>query len=92
MSELFSEILQVMSSGDIESIPDLRRKCDNLKETLSNAYHSQHEHLHEVDPTTLSVRYVYINMLHETRETISSLRKYLRAYAKLRDENQSTKY
>lgn len=92
MSELFAEILQVMSSGDIESIPDLRRKCDNLKETLSNAYHSQHEHLHEVDPTTLSVRYVYINMLHETRETISSLRKYLRAYAKLRDENQSTKY
>lgn len=92
MSELLTEILATIDSGMIDTIPALRRKCDNLKEVLSNAYHSQHENLHEVDPSTLTVRYVYINMLHETREITSSLRKYLRAYAKLRDENPATKY
>lgn len=92
MTELLTEILATISKGEIETIHSLRRKCDALKDTLSNAYHRQQENLHEVDPATLSVRYVYINMLHETRETISSLRKYLRAYAKLRDTNPATKY
>lgn len=92
MTELLSETLETIGKGEIETIHGLRRKCDALKETISNAYHRQQENLHEIDPATLSVRYVYINMLHETRETISSLRKYLRAYAKLRDTNPATKY
>lgn len=31
----------------------------------------------------MSVLYVYLNLLQESREMVSSLRKYLRAYAKL---------
>ena len=37
----------------------------------------------------MTVLYVYINILQESREMVSTLRKYLRAYAKLRDSEFS---
>jgi len=39
----------------------------------------------------MTVLYVYLNMLQETREMVSSLRRYLRAYAKLRDNSYTGK-
>ncbi len=41
------------------------------------------------DAATIGVLYVYLNTLQETREMVSNLRKYLRAYAKLRDSEFS---
>lgn len=48
-------------------------------------YHQLHERLHQDDPSTMTVLYVYLNMLQETREMVSNMHKYLRAYAKLHD-------
>ncbi len=56
---------------------------------VSDTYHQLYIHLHDGDAAAISVLYVYLNMLHETREMVSNLRKYLRAYAKLRDSEFS---
>ena len=74
-----------MQSGDTTAITALRRRCDRAKDTVSDAYHSVQEHLRTAHSTELTVLYVYVNLLQETREILSSLRKYLRAYAKIRD-------
>ncbi len=45
--------------------------------------------LHDGDTATITVLYVYLNLLQETREMVSTIRKYLRAYAKLRNTDFS---
>lgn len=84
---LMADIDNLLTTGAIETIPIMRRHCDEIKESLSETYHSLHRQLHQSDPETMTVLYVYINLLQESREMMSSLRKYLRAFAKLRDSN-----
>lgn len=84
---LFNDTLDMMSSEAFETVPMLRKHCDEIKDTISDTYHRLHEQLREGDPASMTVLYVYINMLQETQEMVSSLRKYLRAYAKLRDSD-----
>ena len=86
ITTMFNDTLAMMSTGGgIEAIPMLRRNCDQLKDLISDAYHKLHADLREGDPSAMTVLYVYINVLHESREMVSAMRKYLRAYAKLRD-------
>lgn len=80
---LFNDILEMTRQSAIETVPLLRRHCDEIKDTLSDATHRLHAHLHEEAQTKMTVIYVYLNMLQETREIVSSLRKYLRAYSKM---------
>lgn len=80
---LFNDVLTMMNQEAIPGVPLLRRHCDELKGALSANYHRLRQHLHEEDPESMSVLYVYLNLLQESREMVSSLRKYLRAYAKL---------
>lgn len=82
---LLSDILALMDTGSVEAIPTLRRHGDEIKDMVSDTYHRLFEQLHEGDPMNMTVLYVYINILQETREMASSLRKYLRAFAKLHD-------
>ncbi len=56
---------------------------------VSDTYHQLHVQLRDGDADAISVLYVYLNMLQETREMLSTMRKYLRAYAKLRDSDFS---
>lgn len=83
--DMFADTLAVMDSGETETIPVLRRHGDEIKNEVSAIYHRLLGQLHHGDPADMSVLYVYINMLQESRELVSSLRKYLRAYAKLHD-------
>lgn len=85
VSELLCETLSVMQSCDWERVAILRRNCDEIKDILSGAYHRAYDSLHEGDAASVAVTYVYINTLQETREMVSSIRKYLRAFAKLRN-------
>ncbi len=85
VSELLCETLSVMQSCDWERVAILRRNCDEIKDILSGAYHRAYDSLHEGDASSVAVTYVYINTLQETREMVSSIRKYLRAFAKLRN-------
>lgn len=83
--QLFNDTLALMKSGDIDAISELRANCDEIKDIVSDTYHRAHDQLRDGDTSALSVLYVYVNMLQETQEMVSSIRKYLRAFAKLRD-------
>lgn len=82
---LLNDIITLIDTGSMETIPTLRRHGDEIKDMVSDTYHRLFNQLHDGDPTAMTVLYVYINVLQETREMTSSLRKYLRAYAKLHD-------
>lgn len=66
-----------------DTLNALRRRADHLKENISTRYHALHTRLHFADPADQTVLYVYLNLLHESRELVSTLRKYLRAAGKL---------
>lgn len=85
ISTLFNATISLMESGDIEAISALRKRCDEIKDIISDTYHRAHDQLRDGDPSAVGVLYVYVNMLQETQEMVSSIRKYLRAFAKLRD-------
>ncbi len=88
---MFNDTMTMMHDNAIDAIVALRRRCDELKNDLSDMYHRRHSSLHETDPSLLSVMYVYINLLQETREMVSGMRKYLRAYGKLQDSGFSAR-
>lgn len=88
---LLTDILTLIDTGNLKAIPILRRNVDELKDMVSDTYHRLFEQLHQEAPTTMTVLYVYINILQETREMASSLRKYLRAFAKLHDSEYSSR-
>lgn len=82
---LLDDITNLMNTGSMESIPPLRNRIDEIKNMVSDTYHRLFDQLHGGDPAAMTVLYVYISILQETREMTSSLRKYLRAFAKLHD-------
>ena len=82
---LFADTLELMRAGDTDAISALRRQCDEIKDTISDTYLHAHDQLRDGDTAAMAVLYVYVNMLQETQEMVSSIRKYLRAFAKLRD-------
>lgn len=85
VATLFNDIIDTMNTGATDVVPTLRRHCDDIKDILAEKYHSLHNHLREGDTASMSVIYVYINTLQETQEMVSAMRKFLRAYAKLRE-------
>lgn len=91
VSTLFNDTVCLMQSGDLETIGLLRRHCEEMKDIISDTYHRVHDHLRDGDSSTVAVLYVYVNMLQETQEMVSSIRKYLRAFAKLRDSEFRTR-
>ena len=91
ISILFNDTLELMKSGDTDTISTLRRHCDEIKDTVSDTYHRVHDQLRDGDTSAMAVLYVYVNMLQETQEMVSSIRKYLRAFANLRDSEFRTR-
>lgn len=88
---LFDDTLQMMSGNATETVTALRRQCDEIKDNISDTYHRLYTQLREGNPASMTVMYVYLNLLQETQEMVSGLRKYLRAYAKLLDSNFSSR-
>ncbi|MDE6528445.1 MAG: inorganic phosphate transporter, partial [Muribaculaceae bacterium] len=89
VSGLLEDTLLMIDGERVDLVPGLRRRCEEVKNMVSDTYHHLHLHLQDGDAGTIGVLYVYLNMLQETREMVSNLRKYLRAYAKLRDSEFS---
>ena len=79
------DTISMIEHHETEPIALLRRKCAEIKDLVSDTYRDLLEQLREGDPGRMTVMYVYLNLLQETEEMMSSLRKYLRAYAKLHD-------
>ncbi len=92
ISTLFNDTVKLMGSGDTDTISTLRRHCDEIKDTVSDTYHRVHDQLRDGDTSAMAVLYVYVNLLQETQEMVSSIRKYLRAFAKLRDSDFRTRF
>ena len=82
---LFNDTLEVMKTGDTATVALLRKHCDEIKDTVSDTYHRVQDHMRNGDTASMTVLYVYVNILQESQEMVSSIRKYLRAYAKLRN-------
>ena len=89
VATLFNDTLQMIDGEQTDVVPALRRRCEEIKDMVSDTYHQLHVQLRDGDADAISVLYVYLNMLQETREMLSTMRKYLRAYAKLRDSDFS---
>lgn len=85
VEELFGQTTDIMQNSDTDAIPELRRQCDQLKDTISVTYHRAYDQLRDGNTEAMTVLYVYVNILQETQEMVSALRKYLRAFAKLSD-------
>lgn len=89
-SEICGKIIGVLKDSENiieESQPDiideLRRRCDSIKDRLSYMTRDVYELLQKGDADNMTVAYVYLNVLQETQEFITSLRKMLRASGKL---------
>lgn len=83
----FTDTLSVMATGDFSTARTLRSRCDDIKDTISATYHRVQDSIRDDDDSNITVLYVYINILQESQEMVSSLRKYIRAFAKLRDSD-----
>ena len=93
-NSLYTDTLSVIEDqggDDAKDVTNLRRRCDEIKDTLSESYHRIYTQLREGNPQTMTVVYVYLNLLQETQEMVSNIRKYLRAYAKLIDTDYSSR-
>ena len=66
-----------------EMIDRLRGRCNELKDELSGHIRDIYEQLQKGDTDNMAVTYVYLNMLQESQEFVTSLRKMLRASGKL---------
>ena len=87
---LLNDTISTINIQSVETIGELRRRCDKIKNEIADCYHRLHEPLSDGDASEIAVLYVYLNLLQETREMLSSLRKFLRAYAKLHDVQSVT--
>ncbi|MCF0190050.1 MAG: inorganic phosphate transporter [Marinilabiliaceae bacterium] len=83
---LLDESRVIVTESNYDATNELRRRCDDMKSKLSSVRKELVNHIHE-DMNTYSVIYVYLNMLQESQEMISSLRHMLRALRKIERED-----
>lgn len=90
LSELCDDIISILHEADNaldsrspESIDSLRDRCSVVKDRLSYLTRDVYDLLQKGDAENLAVAYVYLNVLQETQEFVTSFRKMLRAIGKL---------
>lgn len=66
-----------------EMIDGLRQRCEEIKRKLSRLTREVYDLLQRGDADNMTVAYVYLNVLQESQEFVTSLRKMLRASGKL---------
>lgn len=86
VGELFDESLGIITTRDTAVVNVIRRRCDKTKDMISDIYHKLYDQIREGDSSAMTVLYVYLNMLQETQEIVSALRKFLRSFAKMCDK------
>lgn len=80
---IFREAVTAVDDNNLETIDILRRRCESVKFELSKNSKDVYAHLHNGDASDMTVAYVYLNLLQESQELVTSLRKMLRAVGKL---------
>lgn len=83
ITEVLRDSKTATDSKSPESIDALRDKCSLIKDRLSYLTRDVYDLLQKGDAENMTVTYVYLNVLQETQEFVTSLRKMLRAIGKL---------
>ena len=78
MLYLLKRVGGMIASGDYSDAGRLREQCDELKKCLSTARDEQMARMQSTKEN-ITVSYVYLNILQETQEMVSSLKHLLRA-------------
>lgn len=73
-----------IEDDDSEKINEVRNVCNVMKDDTSRECREIYTTLRETKSDNLSVIYVYLNLIQETQEMLSSLRKLLRAVYKMK--------
>lgn len=80
---IFINAIRAVDDNNPELIDTLRKRCEKVKLNLSKHAKAVYEVLQTGDASNLTVAYVYLNLLQESQELVTSLRKMLRAIGKL---------
>lgn len=80
---IFSEAVATLDENNPEKIDELRKRCESVKQKLSRNSKAVYDLLQNGDTSDMTVAYVYLNLLQESQELVTSLRKMLRAAGKL---------
>jgi phosphate/sulfate permease len=80
---VFSQSINVIRNRDTDDVTELRKQCDEIKDMLRQECHRVYDFLQTGETEKLSVSYVYLNILQESQDMVSNLRKLLRAAHKL---------
>lgn len=83
ITDILRDAESVVESKSPEQIDSLRERCNVIKDRLSYLTRDVYDLLQKADTENLTVTYVYLNVLQETQEFVTSLRKMLRAVGKL---------
>lgn len=80
---IFNDAVCAVDENNPETIDSLRKRCDAVKQKLSRNTRGVYDLLQNGDASDMTVAYVYLNLLQESQELVTSLRKMLRAVGKL---------
>jgi hypothetical protein len=80
---VFNQSISTIRNQQTDDVNTLRRQCDEIKDMLREECHRVYDFLQAGETEKLSVSYVYLNLLQESQDMVSSLRKLLRAAHKL---------
>jgi len=83
IKDIFMDSVKAVDVDNPETIDELRRRCEAVKQELSKHSREVYDHLQNGDAANMTVAYVYLNLLQESQELVTSLRKMLRASGKL---------
>lgn len=81
--QLLLDSAAAIEESNPETIDSLRRRCEAMKGSLTDSARNVYEYIQNGNRDDLAVDYVYLNLLQESQEFITSLRKLLRASGKL---------
>lgn len=83
VSAIFHDSVTAIEENNPELIDSLRQRCETVKYNLSLHSKKVYDFLQNGDSANMTVAYVYLNLLQESQELVTSLRKMLRAIGKL---------
>lgn len=90
LAQVRQRITEILNDSEVaieesrpEVIDSLRRRCDEIKNLLTACSRGVYDFLRQDDDANMTVAYVYLNLLQESQELVTSLRKMLRASGKL---------
>ena len=83
ITDVLKESVSAVDDSNPEKIDLLRQRCETIKADLTKYTHRLYNHLQDGDADNMTVLYVYLNLLQESQELVTSLRKMLRAVGKL---------